>query len=83
MSKRNVATAGAVLMLVSLVAKAEAPPVHGDPVVVGQPIVRSTPQTEAERQAKLFQLVNACLLERPGAPSAADEILRRFRSTSN
>jgi hypothetical protein len=73
--------AGAVLMMVGLVAKAETPPAHGG--AAAQPGVRTNPPTEAERQRKLFQLVSACIAERPGAPSAAEEILRRFRGGSN
>lgn len=75
--KRNVALAGAVLMMTAWVARAETPPVHNGGSQPSTPVVRPS---EESKQAKLFQLVNACLAERPGAPSAADEILRRFRS---
>jgi hypothetical protein len=82
MTMRNVAMAGAMLMMVGLVAKAETPPpAHGG--VAAQSGVRTNPPTEVERQLKLFQLVSACIAERPGVPSAAEEILRRFRGGSN
>lgn len=79
--KRNVALAGAVLgvvMAFTSVAKAETAPTHSGSGTAATG-TRVAP-TDSQKQARLFQLVNACLAERPGAPSVADDILRRFRS---
>jgi len=75
--KRNLAIAGAVLMMAGFVANAETP-AHSTPVIRTAP---AAPQlSEAQKQQKLFQLVSACLAERPGGSSSGvDDILKKVR----